>query len=70
MTFMKTQMALKAMAEANGSQQKATEMLNRIMAEARQYLHSRKSNRRDRTGWLGWEDSNSRVQRSRLSSMA
>ena len=24
--------------------------------ESRQYLHSRKSNRRDRTGWLGWED--------------
>jgi hypothetical protein len=28
-SFMKTQMAMKAMAEADGSQQKATEMLNR-----------------------------------------
>jgi hypothetical protein len=41
MTFMKTQMAMKAMAEADGSQQKATEMLNRIMVEtyamAREY---------------------------------
>ena len=32
-TFMKTQMAMKAMAETDWSQQKATEMLNRIMAE-------------------------------------
>ena len=29
-----------------------------------------KSHSGDRTGWLGWEDSNSRIQRSRLSSMA
>jgi hypothetical protein len=36
--------------------------------ECRQFAHSRKSNRRDRTGWLGWEDSNSRIQS--LSSMA
>jgi hypothetical protein len=34
MTFMKTQMAMKAMAETGRSQHKATEMLNRIMAEA------------------------------------
>jgi hypothetical protein len=34
MTFMKTQMAMKAMAETDSSQQlKATEMLNRVMAE-------------------------------------
>ena len=33
MTFMKTQMAMKAMAEADGPQQKAAEMLNRVMAE-------------------------------------
>jgi hypothetical protein len=42
MTFMKTQMAMKAMAETDGSkQQKAIEMLNRIMVEtyamAREY---------------------------------
>jgi hypothetical protein len=39
--MVKTQMAMKAMAEADGSQQKATEMLNRIMVEtyamAREY---------------------------------
>jgi catalase (peroxidase I) len=35
MTFMKTQMAMKAMAETDSSQQlKATDMLNRVMAEA------------------------------------
>jgi hypothetical protein len=33
MTLMKTQMAMKAMAEADGPQQKAAEMLNRVMAE-------------------------------------
>ena len=38
--------------------------------EYRRFSHTGKSNRRDRTGWLGWEDSNSRIQRSRLSSMA
>ena len=31
--FMKTQMAMKAMAEANVSRQKATELLNVVMAE-------------------------------------
>ena len=33
MTFMKTQMAMKAMAETDSSQLKATDMLNRVMAE-------------------------------------
>ena len=32
--------------------------------------NTRKSHGRDRTGWLGMEDSNSRIQRNRLSSMA
>jgi len=32
----------------------------------RQYSHSRKSNRRDRTGWLGWEDSNSQMSLPKL----
>jgi hypothetical protein len=27
------------------------------------------SRSKDRTGWLGWEDSNSGIQRSRLSNM-
>jgi hypothetical protein len=34
--------------------------------ECRQYLDSRKSNRRDRTGWLGWEDSNSQMSLPKL----
>jgi hypothetical protein len=29
--------------------------------ECRQFSHSRKANRRDRSGWLGWEDSNSQM---------
>jgi hypothetical protein len=33
MTFMKTQMAMKAMVETEAAKQKATEVLNRVMAE-------------------------------------
>jgi hypothetical protein len=35
-----------------------------------QFSHSQKSHIGDRTGWLGRDESNSRIQRSRLSSMA
>jgi hypothetical protein len=34
--------------------------------ECRQFSRSRKSNRRDRTGWLGWEDSNSQMSLPKL----
>src|SRR6266404_4151883 len=37
--------------------------------ECRQLSHTRKSHRRDRIGWLGWEDSNLRMPESKSAAL-
>ena len=38
----------------------------RILRECRQFSHRQKSHGGDRTGWLGWEDSNSQMSLPKL----